>query len=146
MYFLISFFIFCLALDQITKFYIEAHMVIGEQISIIPHYFYLTYIKNPGAAFGLLANFQILFIIIAILILSLYIFYIKKILKYKMIYRLGITMVVAGAIGNMIDRVRINYVIDFFDLKVWPIFNVADIFICIGSVIVIYYILMGEGE
>ena len=145
MYYLIILFGLFIAADQYSKYLIVTHMSVGESIVVIPHYFYLTYLINPGAAFGMLANYRILFVLASIILFVAYIYYFKKLAQFKWWDRIAVTMLVSGALGNMIDRVRINGVIDFIDFRVWPIFNFADIFICVGVAILIYSILMGEG-
>ena len=142
-------------LDQITKAMIQSTMRLHQSIPIIDGLLSLTYIRNPGAAFGLFADSQngirILFFvtvsIIAILFLiSLY----SKIPQKNLIGRLAIGMVLGGAIGNLIDRVRFGEVVDFIDFYItthhWPAFNIADSCISTGVVLLMWYFLRQESS
>ena len=140
-------------LDQITKALIHAQMLLHESIEIIPEFFSLTYIRNPGAAFGLFVNtgaqFRLLFFLsvttIAILVIC-YLFFktvqegreLQGTTGHRTLWaiRIGLTLVLGGAIGYLIDRVRYGEVIDFLDFYIgryhWPAFNVADSSITVG--------------
>ena len=113
--------LFVTVLDQLVKWIVQQHMVWGESIPLISGVFHLTYIINPGAAFGILAYQRWFFLAIVILLFG------------------AIGMLLGGALGNAIDRVRISGVVDFFDFRIWPIFNVADIFICVGVALIVFY-------
>jgi len=124
-------------LDQFTKILITENVVYGERISIIPSFFYITHHHNPGAAWGILEGQFIIFVIITIFALGLFIYLSYDIdFKRKIFYSLGLTLLIAGTIGNFIDRIAFNYVIDFLDFYIFsydfPIFNVADMALTIG--------------
>lgn len=136
--------------DQVTKAMILSTMTLHQSIPVINGLFHLTYIRNPGAAFGLFADkgndLRILFFVtvsvIAILFLiSLY----SKIPEKNFMGRLAIGMVLGGAIGNLIDRIRFGEVVDFLDFFIsshhWPAFNVADSCISTGVVLLMWYFL-----
>lgn len=127
--------------DQFSKFYIQSMMSLGMSIPIIPHIFHITYILNPGAAFGILENQRIFFIVIGIFILLAAILFYPKIRQEKFPLKAGSALLLGGAIGNLIDRIQTGYVVDFFDFRIWPIFNVADIAIVCGVGLIIYTIL-----
>ncbi len=103
--------------------------------------FFITYVRNTGAAFGLLAN-QHLIIIIAILVaISAIIFYYTHPPFQTRWFSASLGLLLGGAIGNLIDRFRFGYVVDFLDIRVWPVFNVADSAITVGVSILVYLLL-----
>ena len=128
------------ALDQITKATVMRLMVPGQSIPILQDIFHVTYVLNPGAAFGMLSN-QRMFLLIpsAILILATAYFY-PLLKKSETCLRLGATSILSGAVANLIDRAQTGYVVDFFDFRVWPVFNIADIAIVAGMGFMIYSI------
>ncbi|OWZ84211.1 signal peptidase II [Natranaerobius trueperi] len=135
-----------IAIDQISKWYIKTNMELGQSIPIIDNVFHLTYSVNPGAAFGILAHRTTFFIImtIGLLLVILYLFY-KLNDNYKLV-KFALALQFGGAVGNLIDRIRTGYVVDFFDFRVWPIFNVADVAIVMGVSILVYFILFSYKE
>lgn len=134
-----------LVIDQGSKFLIRKNLSLYESIPIIPDFFHLTYIENPGAAFGILAHKRIFFIIITILILVGIFYFYFKLKKEQWLLKIALGLVVGGAIGNFIDRLRWGAVIDFLDFRIWPVFNIADTAIIIGMLIIAYQILI-KGE
>lgn len=126
-------------LDQVVKWFVQGHMELGESIPLIPHVFHLTYIMNPGAAFGILEYQHTFFLGIVVVLFAAYLIMRRRIPKNPVYFPIGIGMVLGGALGNAIDRVRYQGVVDFFDFRVWPIFNVADIAICMGMALILWY-------
>ncbi len=131
-------------LDQITKFMIVSNMTEGMSIPIIDQVFHLTFVLNPGAAFGLLEHNREFFIIMAILVLMFVVYMRKRILEEPLPIQIGIALFVGGALGNLIDRMRTGLVVDFFDFRIWPVFNIADIAICLGVGVMIWSIIREE--
>lgn len=130
-----------LALDQITKAVVMRSMVPGESIPILQNIFHLTYVLNPGAAFGILSN-QRMFLLItgaALILVTAYFYPLLK--KSDACLRFGATAILSGAVANLIDRIQTGCVVDFFDFRIWPVFNVADIAIVLGVGFMIYAIL-----
>ena len=127
-----------IVIDQWSKQYIQAHMMPGVSIPVVDGIFHITYVLNPGAAFGILENQRMFFIAIALLMLILTIYFFKHIPDNFRLMRLGLSLLAGGAIGNVIDRMQTGYVVDFFDFRIWPVFNVADIAIVTGVGCVIY--------
>jgi len=127
------------ALDQFVKWYASGHMALGESIPIIPGVFHLTYILNPGAAFGILEGECWFFLAIVLALFAAYAWAYKKIPQEPAYFPLAVGMLLGGALGNAIDRVRLSRVVDFFDFRVWPIFNVADIAICCAVALLVFY-------
>lgn len=126
-------------LDQVVKWFVQGHMELGESIPLISHVFHLTYIMNPGAAFGILEYQHTFFIGIVVILFAAYLIMRRRIPRNPVYFPIGIGMVLGGALGNAIDRVRYQGVVDFFDFRVWPIFNVADIAICVGMALILWY-------
>ena len=134
-----------LGVDQLTKFIVRTYMEVGESIpedGIIR----LTYIQNTGSAFGLFSN-QTLFLTIAAAIGIGFIgyFFIKG-AGFSRVLSLSLALPMGGALGNIIDRVTFGHVIDFIDLRVWPIFNVADSSITIGFLLLGWVLLTGKDK
>jgi len=128
-------------LDQLTKFIVQQKMLIDESIPVIEHVFHLTYILNPGAAFGMLAYRTQFFVLIAFLVIGLVIAFYRKILEQPFWMQLALAMQFSGALGNLADRLRTGYVVDFLDFRVWPIFNLADMAIVGGVAIFVWQVI-----
>lgn len=135
-----------IVIDQATKYWIQSRMAYGESSPVIREVFHITYILNPGAAFGILENKTWFFIAVALVLLAGVAYLYPRLSANQPMVKLGAGLLVGGAIGNLIDRVRIGYVIDFFDFRIWPIFNVADICIVCGVACLAYYLLMIPDE
>lgn len=116
-------------------------MFLGQSIPVLPQIFHLTYIQNPGAAFGILENQCYLFILIAAVLIVAVIYFYKKIIQLSKLFQVGIALLFGGAIGNMIDRIFIGRVIDYMDFRIWPVFNLADIAIVSGCAIIAFNLL-----
>ena len=130
--------------DQIVKIIISSTMSVGETIPVIKDIFHFTYIRNEGAAFGMLSEHRWVFMIIssvAIVIMCIYHF---KFCKERMLTRIGIALVIGGGIGNMIDRIFLGYVVDMIDCRFidFYVFNVADSCVCVGAGIVFLGVLL----
>lgn len=131
-------------LDQFSKYIVVENMALGESIPIIEEVFHLTYILNPGAAFGVFAHNRLFFIAIAVVVIGIIIWARREILASPWEVKAGCGLFLGGAIGNLIDRARQGLVIDFFDFRIWPVFNIADIAICIGVGLIIWNLLKTE--
>lgn len=131
-------------LDQYTKLLAAAHLK-EAPITIIKGVFQLHYLENRGAAFGMLQNQQMFFLITGVIMIAVVsVLYLRLPLTKRMLpLRICFILIASGAIGNMIDRVRLNYVIDFFyfELINFPIFNVADIYVTLAAAGLIFCIL-----
>lgn len=132
-------------LDQISKYSISINMNLYESIPIIQNVFHITHIQNFGAAFSILQNHQGLFIgISSIAVVIIFFILIKYQKNLHNMYLYSLCLIAAGAIGNLIDRIRLGYVTDFLDFRIWPVFNIADISIVCGTILLAYYILWIE--
>ncbi|MBS3098529.1 signal peptidase II [Candidatus Woesearchaeota archaeon] len=135
-------FIFSIALlvviiDQLAKLLASKNIT---SLPIITNVFHLTYIRNTGAAFGILQNQQWLLVWISIIVIGAILYYFDKLPKSKIAWT-SIAFILGGTIGNLIDRIRLNYVIDFLDFRIWPAFNVADSALTVGAVILIIHLI-----
>ena len=132
-----------LCLDQLTKFLITKNFINNQSLSIIRGIFHLTLIHNRGAAFGILKNQTPLFIFTSILAIFLLYLNLRHHQDGKF-YRFSLSLILAGASGNLIDRLFFGYVIDFLDFRIWPVFNIADSAITIGAVMLGWGILFDK--
>ncbi|MDD4675946.1 MAG: signal peptidase II [Syntrophaceticus schinkii] len=130
-----------LAVDQVTKVVIVNHMRPGESIPVIERIFHITYVRNPGGAFGILAHRTEIFIVLAVLfiiiVLALPVYFPGRNLKLTC----ALAILTGGVMGNLVDRLRSGYVVDFLDFRVWPVFNAADIFIFTGTALLFIFLL-----
>ena len=128
---------------QISKTAIRSTMTLYESITVIPGFFHLTYITNDGMAFGINFPFGIyIFSTISIILTVILFWYLWTIREENIILRSGVAMILAGAIGNLIDRLFLGEVVDFLDFMIgdlhWYVFNFADSFVTIGMGIILY--------
>ena len=129
--------------DQISKTVIRSTMTLYESITVIPGFFHLTYITNDGMAFGINFPFGIYIFSAISIILTIILFYYLWTIRYESILiRSGVAMILAGAIGNLIDRLFLGEVVDFLDFMIgdlhWYVFNLADSYVTIGMGIILY--------
>lgn len=134
-----------IAADQITKYLAVLHLKDKPAYIIINGVLEFNYLENKGAAFGMLQNQKFFFIFVAIVILSVIAYILYKTpdnKKYNKVHIL-LSLIAAGAIGNMIDRIRLDYVVDFiyFSLINFPIFNVADMYVTVSTIILVFLLL-----
>ncbi len=132
-------------IDQFTKHMAVLYLKNSAGISLIPGVFRLYYLENTGAAFGALKGQQIFLIGISIVAFFLFVFFYQKLPFNKQfrLFRICLSVLAAGALGNMLDRILHHYVIDFlyFELIDFPVFNVADCYVCVSMVVLIILIL-----
>ncbi|MFQ5579984.1 MAG: signal peptidase II [Nitrospiria bacterium] len=135
--------------DQISKLYIDRAFRLHESITVIDGFFSLTYIRNPGAAFGLFAEHNegfrsVFFAAVSVIALFLLAYFFWEMPKEETLGLVAISLLYGGAIGNMIDRFRLGEVIDFLDFYVgkfhWPAFNVADSAITVGISLLLFHV------
>ena len=159
--------LFLLLADQLAKLLAARNLLLNQSVPLIKGIFHLTLIHNRGAAFGILKNHTPLFIFISILAVILISFAIQNnksrkysfygMGKYKALSQplqiaeshrrrrfscnISLALMLSGALGNLVDRLRLGYVIDFLDFRIWPVFNLADSAITIGAILLGYSIL-----
>ena len=131
-----------LILDQISKFYISSALSLGQSIPVIRDIFHISLVYNTGCAFGLFRNQKIFFILLSAAV----VFYIIRDLfshgsRYSLSRRVALGLILGGAAGNFLDRLRSGYIIDFLDFRVWPVFNLADSAITVGISLLILEVL-----
>lgn len=134
-----------IVLDRLTKIYAVKNLMVNP---IESKFINLTYLENRGAAFGILQDKRILFVILTIsIVLYLIYYFVKNIKKNPTILNIAMAMIISGAIGNFYDRLFQAYVVDFIEFSFvnFPVFNVADIFVTVGCGLMIIYIML-HGE
>jgi signal peptidase II len=126
-------------LDQLTKYLVASTMEVGQSFSLIEDFLAITYVRNPGAAFGVLPYRTAFLIIVTLIVVGLIVYFYHVLPASYTLLRLGMALQLGGALGNLIDRVRNVFVVDFIDLKFFPpVFNLADLFIVIGVIIFLF--------
>ena len=140
MFLFIIFSTLLMILDVLTKVLAVHYLAWGRVIVLIPGFLSLEYVENPGAAFGLFSGMSFLLILVAAAVLSyiLYHMWLER-CKSRLQYA-GLIFLFAGTLGNLYNRIRLGYVVDFLRIPNWPNFNFADIFINIGVLLLILYI------
>ena len=130
-------------LDQLTKWIVINSMELYESIVFIPKFFSFTYIHNYGAAWGMFSNHRWIFILVTSVALIIMPIILYRYRKVHFLFNLSLSLFIGGAIGNMIDRIFIGYVIDFLEFTFidFPVFNVADICVVFGAGIMMVYAL-----
>lgn len=132
-------------LDRAAKHVVSSNMQTGDTIPVIENIFHITYVRNTGAAFSMWEEQWSIIVAFPAIVLAagLVMLFLKR-RSWSMPMKLAIAFICGGGIGNFIDRVSMGYVIDFFDFRVFPVFNIADIFICVGCGLMILEILVLE--
>lgn len=143
-YFLIS--ALLVGLDQWSKYLTVQNISLGETKEFIPGFLSLTHLRNTGAAWSLLEGKMIFFYVITVIVSVVIIYSLIKNYKKSIWYSVGLSFVLAGAIGNFIDRVRLGYVVDMLqtDFMNFPIFNVADSTLVVGVICIFIYLILDE--
>jgi len=126
--------------DQLTKYLIRANMELGQSIPS-EGFFRLTYTTNTGGAFGILANQTFLLAMAAVIGITVLLIYLRYLPLESALLKAGLGLDLGGAVGNLIDRLRSGEVVDFIDVGAWPVFNIADSAIVVGTILIIYYLL-----
>lgn len=145
-----------LLIDQVTKILVETRMVFGDKVPVIEGFFYLTRVHNRGAAFGMLSNLPeeirlLFFVGVTLVALGIIASFYRKLAPGDRLAALSLGLILGGALGNLIDRVRIGEVVDFLHFRLWagyswPDFNVADSCIVVGVGLLILELMAIEGE
>lgn len=145
-----------LPLDLVTKWLVNEHLHFGDKREIIEGFFYLTHVRNTGAAFGLFADGPAdirltFFICISVIAIGIILSFYRKLAPGDWLSALALGFILGGAIGNLHDRIRHQEVVDFLHFKLWggyswPDFNLADSFIVVGVAILVLELLASERE
>jgi signal peptidase II len=134
-------FLLVLVLDRLTKYLVIKNIPLNQSLPVIKNFFHISLVHNTGAAFGLLRNQNYLFMAVSLLAIILIAIHLKTGRGLNKIFALSLVLILAGTIGNLIDRLFFGYVIDFLDFRVWPVFNFADSSITIGAILLGYCLL-----
>ena len=130
-----------LLVDQLVKYVVRSHMYVGESIPVIQGVFHLTYVRNTGAAFNLFEGMSMFLQIVTFFALVFAVWFMEKHLQRHWTLPLSMIMIISGGAGNLLDRLFLGYVTDLFEFRLihFPVFNVADIAICVGCFILVLY-------
>ena len=129
--------------DRVLKYIVFKNLSLGESVPIIENLIHITPTHNRGIAFGLLKDQNlILFLVLSLLAIIFIIYLIVKKRTQSKSMLLGFFLILSGACGNLVDRIIYGYVLDFIDLRVWPVFNIADSAITIGTCIILWNLLI----
>lgn len=138
--------ILVLVVDQASKAYIRYLIPDGSSYPLIPGILHITHVRNPGAAFGLLPNQHFVFLFVSIGVIIFILYYYWRVKSVSRSLAIAFSLVLGGAIGNLIDRVASGRVTDFIDLRVWPVFNVADSAIVVGVILISLMMIGSRGQ
>lgn len=135
-------------LDQVVKYIVRAKMALGQSIPLLDGVFHLTYVQNTGAAFNMFEGMQTFLQIVPFAALIFAVWYMERHLNTHWTQPLALILVISGGLGNLIDRVLMGFVTDMFDFCLidFPVFNVADIAICVGCGFLILYMFMFDKQ
>ena len=134
-----------LIIDQITKFAVRSRMEIGETLPVFRGVLDFTYVQNRGAAFSLFQNSQLITVILPVITMVagvIFLLHLRK--KKEKLAELGVLLIISGGIGNLIDRTVMGFVTDMISVGNFPVFNVADICVTVGCVILILWVIIGD--
>jgi signal peptidase II len=139
------------ALDQLTKWVVQARLPLNNvPVPAVGRFLYLTHTRNTGGAFSLFQAGNTMFIVVAIAAIIAFVYAYHKMKRTDLAVTAALALALGGAIGNLIDRVRFGFVVDFFDIQagtghsIWPIFNVADSAITVGIVLLAFHFLFAK--
>ena len=136
------------AADQITKYIAIEYLQPLKTVTVLEGIFSLSYVENRGAAFGILQNQRWFLIILPILIVAAIIIYLAKHRNESLLTRICLSVIVGGAVGNLIDRIKLGYVVDMFEATFieFPVFNTADIAVVCGTIILSFQLILHDGS
>ncbi len=133
--------------DQIIKNHVVGTMALYESIPVLQDIFHITYIHNTGAAFSLMAGkISVLILLPLFMIIAAVVFMLIMRKKGHPLMMTSVALIAGGGIGNLIDRIALGYVVDYLDFRVFPIFNLADIAVCVGCGLLVLYVLFFDGK
>jgi signal peptidase II len=127
-------------LDQFTKFLALRFLQLNTPVPVIKNFLNFTLVHNRGAAFGFFQNQLLLFVLVSIFAIGLILYHLKN-KANSIILKLSLSLILGGSVGNLIDRLRFGFVVDFLDLRIWPVFNIADSMITIAALVLTWELL-----
>ena len=131
-----------IVLDRIVKGVVTSSFDVGGTVSVVGDFFHITYVQNRGIAFSMLEGHESLIVVATAALLAaalIYILVFRR--KYPPLFNTGVALVCGGGLSNVIDRICYGYVVDMFDFGRFPVFNVADICICVGCGLMLLYVI-----
>lgn len=132
-----------LVLDRLVKIAVSTNMTPGQSIPVIESIFHITYVRNSGAAFSMLQGHPLLLIIVPGIVIAIgIIFVLVKYREYNRTFMASVSLICGGGLGNLTDRMAQGYVTDMFDFRIFPVFNVADICVCVGCGLLMLYMII----
>ncbi|SHI73382.1 signal peptidase II [Dethiosulfatibacter aminovorans DSM 17477] len=139
------------SIDQISKYFVLELLKFSNAVVLIDNFLRLNYVENRGAAFGILQNQQLFFIVITLMVVLAVVVYRIRYKGFNKVANFALDLIIAGALGNLVDRVRLNYVVDFIDVNFWgyydfPVFNFADICVVVGTLLLALLIILDKYE
>lgn len=143
-------FMFVFGLDQVTKQIIRSEMAVGQSIPVFGDFFRLTYVENPGIAFGIRVGNHLIFTILSVFACIMIVAYLISQWKESFRMKMSLATILGGAVGNLIDRILHQRVVDFIDVGIhdvrWPVFNIADSAVVVGMALLIVHVILEERE
>ncbi|OIN96617.1 signal peptidase II [Candidatus Desantisbacteria bacterium CG1_02_38_46] len=119
--------------DQFSKYLVSKNIALNSSVPVIENVFHITFVKNQGMAFGLFQKGNLPFILFSAVFIAALVVFSKKFIE-RFYSKVGFSLVLAGAVGNFVDRIKHGYIIDFLDFRIWPVFNLSDAALCIGVI------------
>ena len=136
-----------LGTDQLTKWLVSRSFLPGDTLPVLPHVLHLSYVQNRGAAFGIFQGRQIVFIVLAVGVIAWLIRELAVRPSASRMMQWGCGLVLGGSAGNLLDRLRVGYVVDFLDFRVWPVFNIGDSAITVGvTLLILHSLFLAQGH
>lgn len=136
-----------LLVDQVSKYLVLTNLSVGEMwnpLAFLRPFVTLTHVTNTGAAFGLFQEHGTLFAIVAVLVVGGILVFYRYLPPSEILLKVSLGLQLGGAVGNLLDRLRLGNVVDFIDFKIWPVFNLADAAIVAGVAILAFYLLFSK--
>jgi len=131
--------------DRVSKVICRQYLRPLGSIPVIKGVFHLTYVENTGAAFGMLQGNTWFLILTSALVSAVVAYLIWKVKPENRYVKISLALILGGALGNLVDRVLLGYVVDFLDFRIWPVFNIADSCVVVGAILLGYFVVV-KGE
>lgn len=125
--------------DQAIKAAVASGFGLGETRTVIPHALYWTYVRNSHGAFGLFGNNPVVLIALSLGVMVIFGYAFRERLRRSVVVQVAVGAIIGGGVSNILDRIQHLYVVDFIDLGWWPVFNLADVFVTVGTVLLLWH-------
>ena len=136
-----------IVLDRVVKIAVTTNMEPGDTIPVIDPIFHITYVQNTGAAFSMLQGHPTLLIVFPAIVIGIGIIFVLVMSKaFNRIFLVSVSLICGGGLGNLTDRISQGYVTDMFDFRIFPVFNVADICVCVGCGLLMLYLIIDANK